>query len=227
MTTHTYHPEQPTVPARQTREAVLGGGTTAEALIGLAAVALAILGIVGVVPFYMTAIGVICAGAALYIEGVASTSASSTVTESTGEYTEQIEMSGGFAAQTLGGAAGIVLGVLALLGIAPSTLLPVAVLVMGSTLLVGGPARAHSNAAALEHSATASASARRIAAPALRSTTGILSLAGVGAVVLSILALTRAAPWGIVTLIGLLALGAAELLGGSATLSRMAVTRAH
>ena len=46
-------------------------------------------------------------------------------------------MGGGFTAEFVGGAAGIVLGILALVGIAPEILCSVAVLVFGGTLLFG------------------------------------------------------------------------------------------
>ena len=111
---------------------------TTEVLLALAVVVLSILGIVGVFPTYLAAIAVIGLGAVLFFQSanlvlryrelLYDASATSTPNAS--------YVSRGITADLLAGMAGIVLGVLALLGIAPMTLLSVTVIIYGATLLV-------------------------------------------------------------------------------------------
>ncbi len=96
-------------------------------------------------------------------------------------------------AEFLGGVTGIIMGILALLGIAPLTLLSVAVLVLGATYLFSGL------------SSMASSSQ---------------GLMGVSALVLGILALIGLSPL-VLVLAGLVCLGASALLHGAAIGARV------
>lgn len=204
----------------------VGGGTTAEAVAGLAAGTLAILGLAGVLPFYMTTIGVIAAGAALFIEGAAVAGAYAKLSYDTAvPETQQLEVGGGFGAQGIGGAAAIVLGILSLVGILPQILVPISVMVLGAALLLGGAARPELNFAQLGVRG-ATPHARYLAHQAIIGTSGVLSLVGIGALVLGILALVQG-PTLELSMVAILAVGAAELLGGSAMLGRLVVARRH
>lgn len=92
---------------------------------------LAIVGLTGKFSETVAAIATIVFGAAIWIEGGAFVA--SHRAEGAAERTE--EWSEGAGAQFLGGLCGIVLGILALLGVAPITLVSIATLVFGATLL--------------------------------------------------------------------------------------------
>src|SRR5438093_12039392 len=91
---------------------------TTEVLLAVASIVLSILGIVGLFPTYLAAVGVIALGAILLFQ-------SSTVVvrfgellhEAGAEKLEASEFSRGITAEFLAGTSGIVLGILAILGI--------------------------------------------------------------------------------------------------------------
>ena len=99
----------------------------------IAAIALAIVGLVGIFPPTMAAIAAIVVGAAVLVEGGAFSLKSVSITRLETSWFE-----GARAADFQGGLAVVVLGVLALLGVASQTLLPIAVLTLGATSLFGG-----------------------------------------------------------------------------------------
>ncbi|HPZ96868.1 MAG TPA: hypothetical protein PLT93_01915 [Phycisphaerae bacterium] len=193
---------------------VIFGGSTAEAVVGAAAVVLAILGLANMWPGYMASIATIAVGAALLFEGGAIASRYSDLARRTGAS----EIGGGVSAEILGGAAGIALGVLALLGIMPSALTPIAIIVFGGALLIGSAATARLNALS---TVKMSDRARDVTRGAIEMASGTEVLIGIAAIVLGILALLGMAPRTLV-LIGLLALGATVLFSGAAISSRMA-----
>lgn len=217
------------VSERKKIEGKVASGTTAEMLAGLAAATLAILGLVDIFPHYMVSIGVIAAGAALFIEGLSIGSAYSRMVgdgDPVSDTAREVEVGSGFSAQGLGGAAAIVLGILSLIGMMPENLLPIAVMLLGAALLLGGPARTGLALSILSHHG-ASLHARHSASQVAAGTAGILSLVGIGALVLGILALADVGEWPELTLIALLSVGAAEVLGGSAVLGRSAFAMKH
>jgi len=117
---------QHTNPSRETvfssRESIL---RVAAAFV---TIALAIVGLAGVWPTTMAAIAsIILAGSVLAESGF-----------SFSEWNRHTVMASEeeFSAKMLGGVAGVVLGILALLGIAPTTLLAVAIIVFGVTFLL-------------------------------------------------------------------------------------------
>ena len=81
---------------------------------------LAILGLAGVVPMYMAFIATIVLGVALLFEGWALASRySKLLSEMGGGLLTATELGGGITAEFLAGAAGVALGILALLGVVP------------------------------------------------------------------------------------------------------------
>jgi len=192
---------------------VVFGGSMAEAVVGAAAVVLAILGLANIWPGYMASIATIAIGAALLFQGAAVASRYSDLARRTGAS----DIGGGVTAEILGGATGIALGVLALLGIMPATLTPVAIIVFGGALLIGSAATSRLNAL---DTSRMSERAREVSRSAIEMASGTEVLIGIAAIVLGILALLGMAPRTLV-LIGLLALGATVLFSGSAISSRM------
>lgn len=118
-----------------------------EAIAGVGAIILAILGLTQILPRYMAAIGTVVVGAAL-VEGSALGVRSRRVSSA---------LQGQPSAEVLAGAAGVVLGVLALLGMSELVLLPVAVIVFGASLLIAGfSAPLAASIAVQRHAASAS-----------------------------------------------------------------------
>jgi hypothetical protein len=194
-------------------------GSLTEAVGGGGAVLLSILGLAGIAPAYMTAVATIAIGVALLAQGGSAAARWSELLEEASEYggSHRVELGGGLSAEIFGGGAGVVLGILALLGILPGVLIPVALLVFGGTLLIGsgvpidlgsmvGP-RSYDRFGRLTREATAAASGTQV-------------LIGIGAIVLGILALVGMDPL-ILSLIGLLAVGASILLSGTSVSSRL------
>lgn len=196
----------------------LGGANSAEVIAGAAVVALAILGLAEVMPRTMLDIATMVAGAALFTEGVASAAA---LTKLGGRSRpEEFVIHGGFVLQAVGGAVGVVLGILALIGAAPHILIAVAALAMGSALVLSGPAHAELDWSKLEDGADPRASA---VDSAVREAVNMRTIVGMGAALLGVIILTGVRPMTQLSLVALLLIGAAALLGGSALLGRLAM----
>ena len=105
----------------------IASGSVMAAFVSIAIIALSIVGLANVFSPTMAAVATIIAGAALLIEGGALEAASKL---------RAGESSMGWSAEALGALAGIVLGILALLGVESITLLSVALLVFGVTLFL-------------------------------------------------------------------------------------------
>lgn len=183
----------------------------AQAIASIATVILTILGLAQVASNFLVAIATITFGAALLLHGAAML----------GEYarlTRQASASrGDLSAVLLAGAAGIVLGILALLGISPSELLAIAVIAFGSALILS------SNSALPMHFfrlalARPDERAQRVASDMLAgelpsSSAGTYGLVGLAAIVLGILALAGFAS-AVLVLIALQALGGVTVING-------------
>lgn len=164
----------------------MAGELMGEAAGSVAVIALAIAALAGVQPYLLAGIATIVLGAAVLIEGGVL------------DGREVIERGELASTEFLGGFAGIILGILALLGIASMTLLSVAVIVFGAGLLfsrlVGGDY-------------------------------GGRSLVGIAALVLGILSVVGLSQPVLVP-VALLALGTMELIGGLENGARMAAAHA-
>jgi hypothetical protein len=111
---------------------------------GIALAVLGILALANVNPGLLISIAVIVAGIALTAEGVSlSTRYARTLRAAGGEGASLREWSTELSAGVLGGAAGVVLGILAILGIATETLVPIALIVFGAAVLLDFGAEAH------------------------------------------------------------------------------------
>lgn len=201
--------------------AALARGPSLELIAGAAAVVLVIVGLAGYLPFYMTSIAAIAIGGALLAHGAAVTARrADTTRRAAGDRTEPrpepIDLGGSAGGEFLGGAAAIVLGILALAGALPGVLLPVAAIVVGGTILLGAPAQPDVAPIAPERDPRRS---RLTADTAERSSGGVV-LAGLAAIVLGILALVGVGPVLILVEVALLAVGVALLVGGGAMIAR-------
>lgn len=188
-------------------------GGFADALGGIATIVLAIIGLSGVRPEVLVSISTIVFGAALLIQGGAMLSEFAQ-TEITPE--ANVAGGGGLSALFLVGVAGIVLGVLALLGIHAPILTAVAVIAFGAALLISSSAvwqLLTSRSVAMRFQ-TRAPMLRVIASEVAAGSVGVQAMAGLAVIVLGILAVCGiySEP---LTLIALLVAGASILLTGS------------
>jgi hypothetical protein len=213
--------EEIETPAERARSIkIVAGGSITEALCGIGTVVLAILGLAGLVPGYMAAVATLAFVVALLAQGGTLAARWSRLIRETApyEWDPRAELGGGMGAEIVAGGAGVVLGVLALLGIGTITLIPIAVIVFGGALLLGSGATAdlgtisaptpHERFAHAVRQATVAASGAQV-------------LLGLAAVVLGILALVGVDPI-TVSLVALLVTGTSALFSGGALSSRMA-----
>ncbi|HEX8115363.1 MAG TPA: hypothetical protein VF516_46875, partial [Kofleriaceae bacterium] len=158
-------------------------------------------------------------GGALLAHGAAVTARwTDTMRRAAGDRAEQVEIGGAAGSELLGGAGAIVLGILALAGVMPLVLLPVATIVIGGTILLGAPAQPEIARLAPDRDRRMS----RITYEAVEGASGGMALAGLGAIVLGILALLRVGPVYTLVQVAMLVVGIALLVGGSALTARFA-----
>jgi hypothetical protein len=205
----------------RTVEAV-ASGSAIEAIGGLGAIVLATIGLASVYPVLLAAIATIVIGGALLLEGAAIAARYSRMALERGDTAEQTEVSSGLSAEFMGGVAGVVLGVLALVGVHSTVLIPVAALVFGASLLIGSAANARLNQMiVLAPRHDQDDYMRRVAKETVNAASGAEFLVGAGATVLGILAIVGAGPWLSLSLVALLAVGTAVLLTGTAVSGKL------
>jgi len=206
-------------PQEETSEKVVATAFAVDAAASAGAVVLAILGLAGIYPSYMAPIAVLAIAGAMLVKSGGVASRFPQLQRHTGRGIGPIvELGGGVTAELLAGAAGIALGVLALLGVAPATLIEVAVIVFGGALLLGGGETfrvSHLGPTGPREDTTEYYS--RLTAESAGSGE---SLVGIAAVVLGILALSGLQS-GTLVLVALLSLGGAMLLSGAAVGTRL------
>lgn len=205
---------------------IVAGGTSIEAIAGVAGVVLAILGLAGISPMLMAAIACIAVGTAFVFEGAAISARYRKILDEVGhERRIELELGGGLGAEFIGGASGIVLGVLALLQLSPATLVAISVVVFGGTLLLSSATtyRVQSlpSAATPERART-----ERAARDMLAGSAGAQVLIGIGAIVLGILSLVGMGPM-LLNLVALLAISAVLLLSGASLGGKIATLLPH
>jgi hypothetical protein len=204
---------------RASTEAATYGGLV-DATGGIVTVVLAIVALAGVHPNVIVPITVIVFGAALLIQGGTMLSEYTRIFSPTiaGAATFSGEQFGGssLSALFLVGAAGIVLGVLALLNIAPAQLTAIAVIAFGSALVLSSNSVRHLYLLRTSASAgtTAGMGSEMVAGEMASGSAGVQMLAGLAAIVLGILAVSGTNP-DVLTLAALLVLGATVILTGS------------
>jgi hypothetical protein len=224
MTTQ-YAEERP--PARETahehreHRVTEATGATAEAAGAAGAVALAIIGLIGVLPVAMMAIGTIVLGAAILLDsGAIRVRYRNLLNEASAAEGRDVrsEIDEGTSAGSLGGMAGIALGILALSGFQPRLLCAVALIVFGAALLFTGAAKSRFALLSTARYGFADTT-RRVIDETVGLSVGGESFVAICAIILGVLALLGVRPMTLV-LVGILVLGAGMLLGGSAVGTR-------
>ena len=187
-----------------------------ESVAAIAVIVLAILGLANVAAAAMAAIATIVVGAALLLMGAQMVGEFTHLASSIGAATSaSTSWMGGLSLEFLAGGAGIVLGILALFSNTPA-LTPAALIVFGGTLLLNGSVMTR-RAVIAPSPATSpqDATAAAIAAQMAELAGGGQILIGIAALVLGILALIPI-HGAVLTLVGLLAVGASLLMSGAA-----------
>jgi len=198
-------------------EAAAYGGL-ADAIGGIATIVLAIIALAGVHPEVILPIAIIVFGAALLIQGGTMLSEYASIIFPSGPASASSEQFGlgSLSSLFLVGVAGIVLGVLALIGIATDALTAIAVIAFGAALMLTSNSVRHLYM--LQSSASTSgtrAGTELLAGEMASGSAGVQMLAGLASVVLGILAVLGI-NHNILTLAALIVLGATVILTGSA-----------
>lgn len=180
-------------------------GTMSELVAGLAVVVLTILGLAGVTPAFLVEIATIVFGVGLLLYG-------SLIIGRIGQLFARHGGGGGAAGLVSGwstilltGTAGIVLGILALLGVASIHLIAIAVIAFGASLLISSNASMRARVL-VSTSSNLTPTLERLVRDLAADTAGLQTMTGLGAIVLGILALSGFVPTTLV-LIALLGLG--------------------
>ncbi|HEU0156568.1 MAG TPA: hypothetical protein VFQ82_10900 [Stellaceae bacterium] len=181
-------------------------GLVSEGVAGIAAIVLAVIALAGVSSGILASIVTIIIGVGLMVQAFNSAAEASRMAPAGVSGTE---VSGEVMVDCLTGIAGIILGVLALVGINAAHLVPAAVIVFGGALMLSG---------ALElrpvRTTTAATTAGPVQIASYRGSTaagGMEILIGIAAIVLGVLSLIFMASW-ILVLVGFIAIGAAMLM---------------
>ncbi len=131
-------------PASDNRlEAATAGGGLAEAVCGIGVIGLAIAGLAGAIPVSLAGIAQIVFGIGLLCGDSAVVACVMQVSTRRGR-TTAMPFGGGLGAETIVGMAGIVLGILTLIGVVPYPLSAISVIVFGGGVLFGSAGRARS-----------------------------------------------------------------------------------
>jgi hypothetical protein len=197
-----------------TTETAATFGGFIDALGGITAIVLAVIALSGVQPTLLLAIGVIVFGAALMIQGGAMVSEYAHFMSPIGGIVTTHFDTSGLSAVFLSGAAGIVLGVLALLGIFSAELSAIAMIVYGGALVVSSSAVVNLQAMRSNSlRASTRSGAEVLAADMASGSAGVQTLTGLAAIVLGILAVAGINMI-VLSLVALIALGATLVMTG-------------
>ena len=236
MNNVTIEHHRPTVERERHAIEEVGGSSIIEGIGGIGALVLSILGLIGFMPITMASIAAIAAGGALLIGGGTLASQYTRIFSGARPRLSHSIIGGGMAMESLAGFAGIVLGLLSLLGIHSMALLAAAVIVLGCALLLASGAIAKLTTLPIREPYGTTEQARQAeyeryqeryaTRDALYAASGSEALIGAGAIVLGILSLSGIAPLAMI-LVALLAVGASILLAGSSVAGRMFESVAH
>ena len=199
--------DPPTVEERAT-QAQIASGSSFELFAGVIGAAIAVVGIAGYFPAYMAAIATIAIGFALIAQGGTLAARWNATPVATGEAI-------GIGTEVIGGFAGIALGALALLGVVPSVLLPVATIVVGAALLFGGPAEPQ-----LAEAAPRARQPFRVTRDSLRTASSVMVMGGLAGIVLGVLGLTLGGYTLVLANIAALCVAGALVVAGGAVTAR-------
>ena len=202
--------EDPAEGTDRMQRIAMQSGSSFELFAATIAIVLAIVGLVGYLPLYVAGIATIAVGLALLAQG--STLAARWQGAHRIADRERLDKLG-MSTEMFGGLAVIVLGILALLGVASLTLLAVATIVLGVSLLLGGGAQPE----LLEGDTP---SRWHVTRDAVRASSGVMVMGGLSSLVLGVIAVAVDSPVLPLALTALLCVAASLLLAGGSLLAR-------
>jgi hypothetical protein len=191
-------------------ELVVDSGSAFELFAGAIAVVASIIALWGY-SYVMAALATVAVGFALLAQGAtiaARWERATHIAES-----ERLEVFG-ITTELFGGLVGIVLGVAAIFGAMPMTLLSVASMVIGGALLLGGPTQ--------PVLAKDDRSRARVTRDLVRSSSGVMVMAGLSALVLGLVAVIAGGPVLTLVSVAMMLLGAALVLAGGSLVAVLA-----
>jgi len=200
---------------------VLTSSSMMETVAGGAALVLSIVALAGIEGIALSAIACIVLGLALLMQGWAIGARYTHLIHETesGLWSTSAELGSGITVGFLAGGAGIVLGLLTLLGMAETVLLPVAAIVFGGALLLTCGATSKMNYVRMI-GGTAEREQQMLARGGVASAAALQVLLGIGAVVLGILAVLHV-HWILLMLIAFLAVSTSVIFSGAAVSGRL------
>ncbi len=185
-------------------------GSSVEATGGAAVIALAIIGLSGYLPEWMMPVSAIVAGAVVFLQrGALAGMLPSFLSRVPISKRTETMLESSAVIEALGGAAALVLGILAVIGIVPVTLTAIAAICLGVTFVLG-------DAEKVRYDAFAPEGVSRTVHRASLAGGGTAATLGLAGAVLGILALVGIGPAPTHNLIAFLCLGAGMLLAGVA-----------
>jgi hypothetical protein len=183
-------------------------GLLTEGAAGIAVIVLAIIALAGTAAAALISIAAIVIGVGLMVQAFNSAAEHSKVfTANGGTSAQATEFGGDVMVDCMCGLTGIVLGILALVGISAAHLLPPALIVFGGALLVGGAVSMRPRTMLVPGAGTEATS---VTYHSSGSASGMEILIGLAAIVLGILSMLTGA-W-VLLAVGFIAVGAALLL---------------
>lgn len=201
-------------------------GLVSEGAAGVAAIVLAVIALAGISAPVLTAIITIVIGVGLMVQAFNAAAESSKMAPAGVAATPTAELGGEVMVDCLTGITGIVLGILALVGINAPHLIPAALIVFGGALLLGGTMQMRPKSAPL--ATTAAGQVQLVSHQGSAAAGGMEVMVGVAAIVLGILSLIFMSSW-VLVLVGFIAIGAALLMVSasfSGTVTRLFTTTA-
>ena len=183
-------------------------GLLTESAVGIAVIALAIIALAGVSVDVMASIATIVIGVGLIVQGFNSGAEEAKLTQPASANAPDATLGGEAMVHCAGGLTGIVLGILALVGVNTAHLLAPALIVFGSSLLLGGFISMRPRTMRVASGAMEQQMVTYQTSPAI---SGLEALAGLAAIILGILSVIMT-PFGVPVLVGFLAVGAALLV---------------
>jgi hypothetical protein len=200
-------------PHEQATAQLFAKGTTAETIAGLTAAVLAIVGLRTIWAYTLCGVAVIAIGVGLIAHGgTIAAQWNEAVRRLDRSRYDRTELGGAIGTEMLGGLAGIVLGVLALANVNPFVTLPVAAIVFGTTLLLGGAAQPGMVDLAPERDPRIA----KLTHDASLASGGVMVMVGIAAAVLGILALIHVGTIVTLSLVAMLCVGVGLFLAGGA-----------
>lgn len=205
---------------------IVRGGLVAGAIVGCLAVVLTIIGLANIMPQQMLYLSIIALGAGFLFEGgVIAARLPELLTEKNKERREVVRLGAGLTVEVVGGVAGAIIGILALLSILPMVLTPIAVIVFGVTLIFGSGVASWLDSLLMARSGEYETFGK-VSHEVVMASAGVDFFAGVCAVILGILSLVGISPI-VMDLTALLCIGFAVLVSGTAISARMWSTIYH